>query len=415
MDGIKKLVSDDQSPRSGPDSAVHRVWPDFPVEPLINESARTIKADSARRTFESWGAGIVWGVIDSGISEAHPHFHAYEGLHTQTLHGEDGQGGEIDALHKDFTTGSNPLTDENGHGTHVAGIIAGGLPSNWTDTVGHPPRIFRETADESGEGGLLAELKGIDSAAMRGMAPAAKLVSLKVVESGASDRARAGRLIEALKWVRDVNATGGPEFRIHGVNISIGHDFPAEWYAVGHGPVCREVDRLVREGVIVVVAAGNTGYGTLTPAGQSITRTVMQATINDPGNAERAITVGSTHRNHPYTYGVSYFSSKGPTGDGRSKPDLVAPGERILSCATGKIRPEALFDCCHTYSEQTGTSMAAPHLSGAIAAFLSSRQEFIGDPERVKKIFKETATSLGRSPYFEGAGLLDVLRAMQSV
>ncbi len=55
--------------------------------------------------------------------------------------------------------------------------------------------------------------------------------------------------------------------------------------------------------------------------------------FNDPGNAERAITVGSTHRYMPQQYGVSYFSSKGPTGDGRLKPELVAPGENVLSCA----------------------------------------------------------------------------------
>ena len=59
----------------------------------------------------------------------------------------------------------------------------------------------------------------------------------------------------------------------------------------------------------------------------------MDVTINDPGNADLAITVGSTHRDMPHVYGVSYFSSKGPTGDGRLKPDLVAPGEKIISCA----------------------------------------------------------------------------------
>src|SRR3712207_9368856 len=64
-------------------------------------------------------------------------------------------------------------------------------------------------------------------------------------------------------------------------------------------------------------------------------------TINDPGNAALAITVGATHRDMPHTYGVSYFSSKGPTGDGRLKPDLVAPGERITSCAAGKALASA--------------------------------------------------------------------------
>ena len=66
----------------------------------------------------------------------------------------------------------------------------------------------------------------------------------------------------------------------------------------------------------------------------------MALTINDPGNADLAITVGSTHRDMPHVYGVSYFSSKGPTGDGRLKPDLVAPGEKIISCAAGTLKQE---------------------------------------------------------------------------
>ena len=115
----------------------------------------------------------------------------------------------------------------------------------------------------------------------------------------------------------------------------------------------------------------------------------MDLTINDPGNAELAITVGSTHRDMPHVYGVSYFSSKGPTGDGRLKPDLVAPGEKIISCQAGagaprggsvgaaEARPNAIT--AH-YKEDSGTSMAAPHVSGVIAAFLSIRREFIGRP-----------------------------------
>src|ERR1041385_8208056 len=67
---------------------------------------------------------------------------------------------------------------------------------------------------------------------------------------------------------------------------------------------------------------GNTGYGAMA-AQQRTTNAGMQVTINDPGNAELAITVGSTHREMPHVYGVSYFSSKGPTGDGRMKPDVV--------------------------------------------------------------------------------------------
>ena len=142
-------------------------------------------------------------------------------------------------------------------------------------------------------------------------------------------------------------------------------------------------------------------------------------TINDPGNAERAITVGSTHRDSPHAYGVSFFSSKGPTGDGRDKPDLVAPGERITSCAAGRklaaVLAGEVADDTAVYVEESGTSMAAPHVSGAVAALLSVRREFIGSPEEVKRILVDSATSLRRRPEFQGGGLLDLMRALQSV
>jgi subtilisin family serine protease len=67
------------------------------------------------------------------------------------------------------------------------------------------------------------------------------------------------------------------------------------------------------------------------------------------------------------------------------------------------------------YVEDSGTSMAAPHVSGAIAAFLSIRREYIGEPEKVKEVFMSTATDLKRERYFQGAGLVDLMRAIQSV
>jgi subtilisin family serine protease len=148
------------------------------------------------------------------------------------------------------------------------------------------------------------------------------------------------------------------------------------------------------------------------------------SSITDPGNANRAITVGATHRDRPHTMGVAYLSSKGPTLDGRLKPDVVAPGVRITSCATGRFRagiPALPADpprgkvrsAC--YAEDSGTSMAAPHVSGAIAALLSTRPEFIGRPDEVKQLITSTAISLGRDRFFEGNGLIDIMGALARI
>jgi subtilisin family serine protease len=223
------------------------------------------------------------------------------------------------------------------------------------------------------------------------------------------------RIIDAISYVNKVNDYGR-NLRIHGVNLSVGYDFDPEWFACGHSPLCQEVDRLVSTGVVVVVAAGNSGWAQIGMQGRAMSIS-MDLTINDPGNAERAITVGATHGQAPHTYGVSFFSSRGPTGDGRMKPDLVAPGERIVSCATGvlgKLGGDPL-QAPTDYVEASGTSAAAPHVSGAAAAFLSIRSEFIGDPEKIKRLFMQTATDLGRAASFQGSGLLDLMRAIQAI
>ena len=83
----------------------------------------------------------------------------------------------------------------------------------------------------------------------------------------------------------------------------------------------------------------------------------------------------------PHLYGISSFSSRGPTADGRLKPDVVAPGERITSCNArfGRKKGGGLSNL---YYADSGTSMATPHVSGLLAAFLSVRREFIGRPTR---------------------------------
>ncbi|GIU76601.1 MAG: peptidase S8 [Bryobacteraceae bacterium] len=350
---------------------LYRIWLNHPVRAL--SSLATIQADAALAGFGAAGQGIVWAVADSGVAP-HAHFDQHRNL-------------ELPAgvEHRDFTGGGSPLTDEFGHGTHVAGIIAGCAPAG----AQAPP--------------------GTETARLRGVAPEAKIVSLKVL--GADGAGEVSSILAALDYVQQVN-DHGRRLLIHGVNLSLGYEFDPEWFACGASPLCREIDRLVMSGVSVVVAAGNSGYGWQNSMHTGVTAGCLDLTINDPGNAELAITVGSTHRERPHTYGVSYFSSKGPTGDGRMKPDLVAPGERIVSCAAPAKAP-AGTDWRLAYVEDSGTSMAAPHVSGAVAAFLSVRREFIGRPLDVKEIFLASATDLRRAANFQGRGLVNLFRALQ--
>jgi hypothetical protein len=383
--------------------AVYRIWPDFEVEAFINKSISTVKADAARSAFSAMGESIVWAVLDSGIDETHPHFRRHGNLQIENP--------PLKSL--DFTVlGDNegrPNQDEFGHGTHVAGIIAGeSIASDETHIVA----ISRQR-DETGD--VHADSKELER--ISGMAPMCKLLSLKVLNE--KGKGSASSIIAALEYIQEINGYGR-RLRIHGVNLSVGYDFEPKWFACGQSPLCVEVNRLVRSGVVVVVAAGNTGYGALAGTSRGTVSAGMDLTINDPGNAELAITVGSTHRDMPHIYGVSFFSSKGPTGDGRAKPDLVAPGEKILSCAAGRKLADANLSQINmentaVYVEDSGTSMAAPHVSGVIAAFLSVRREFIGQPERVKEIFLSSATDLQRTPYFQGRCLVDLMRSIQSV
>lgn len=378
-----------------PRRSIHRIWPNFTVTALTHRSAITTKAQAAHRSFNALGQGIVWAVLDSGIQADHPHFREHGNVPSSLPHRSFLAG----------TTDADALEDASGHGTHVAGIMAG------AQTAGDPAkRIVAATVyqDDDGE----QQASELHLQAISGMAPQCRLLSCKVLHDDRTGDVAA--VLAALHHIQEVNSNGRA-LQIHGVNLSVGYPFDPSWFAAGLTPVCREVDRLVRSGVVVVVAAGNTGYGYALDAQERRMRLGFDLTINDPGNADLAITVGSTSA-RPHTTGISYFSSKGPTGDGRMKPDLVAPGERVVSAGWGETLergrngvPDA------TYVEDSGTSMAAPHVSGVAAAFMSVHNEFIGRPEDVKRVLMSTATDLGRQPTFQGRGLVDAMRAIQSV
>ena len=427
---------DREEQERGRPPTIFKAWPDYVLEPHIDRSAPTVKADAAWRSYSARGKRIVWAVIDSGIQADHPHFAA------MPLSGDEERRDAVDphptasaaakrsrtfGLHRDFTDlvkveldeegnpppgpKSSPLTDEDGHGTHVAGIIGGFCPD------GRSPQVA--TSDEPSEGaGFVARTP---TGQLAGMAPECELVSLKVMRPSAQGNlvTSSAAVIRALEYVRtEANGDGGL-LRIHGVNLSLGSDWDPTHYAAGQSPLCQAVNALVASGVVVVISTGNGGGATAQASSDTVG---VLSSITEPAHAEDCIAVGSTHREAPHVFGVTWSSSKGPTLDGRAKPDVVAPGEWITSAATGKLRarsglddlPKATKDRDVTYAEDSGTSMAAPHVSGVIAAFLSARPEFVGRPREIKRLLCDTATDLGRERYAQGHGLVDLMRMLSN-
>ena len=424
-----------------------------PAAQSLFESRATVKADAAHRLFAINTAGIAFAIIDGGIDATHPAFLRRTGdlkkkldagetfdwfQHCRVLETYDftlvrdivahavdnakitGRNGElIDLIFADMDATQKqsldhlrircnsardldweilcPLIriphvlppDRNGnagsvkksakqyrdpgtdHGTHVAGILAADLPDD-PDTGKH----------------------------LEGMCPHISLFDLRVFdENGRGDEFSILCAIEFVGWLNRDRANPV----VHGVNLSLALAHDVDSFACGQTPICEACNHLCGAGTVVVVAAGNTGFEG-GPEKQSIGTGYRPISITDPGNAEHVITVGSTHRRDPHLYGVSYFSARGPTGDGRRKPDLLAPGEKITSTIRGGGS-----------QRMDGTSMAAPHVAGAAALLMARHPELIGKPAQIKKILMQTATDLNREANFQGAGLVDVLRALQSV
>ena len=356
---------------------IERVWHNAVKRALIYQSANTVQARPANVGYSASGIDIRWAVLDTGIRADHPHFQTFKNVERQwdcTKRGVP----ELDPASPEFAQ-----LDKHGHGTHVAGILAGYYKVPFKER--EPKTVFS------------------------GMAPQAKLYGFKVLDD--QGNGQDSWIIKAPDRIGELNESAG-SLVVHGINLSLGGNFDPSVYGCGHTPLCQELHRLCSQGVLICLAAGNEGYAML-QAAEGVVPSNMDLSIGDPANLDEAIAVGSIHKSNPHTYGVSYFSSRGPTADGRSKPDLVAPGEQILSAYCGYPKSqEGAWVAKDLYMEMSGTSMAAPHVSGILAAFLSMRREFIGYPARVKEILLNNCTDLGRDLYIQGRGLPNLVKML---
>ena len=428
---------------------IWRVTRNRPIQLAVNKSSLTVKADAARRLFDISCNKITWAIIDSGIDGGHPAFRnhqsddpantsrvirtldftnirellVYELISSSKKDGDEKRAAynalvatiasnlppakkgeqvksnkqraknKIARLSKRIQRGQNidwedieplvvddrPSAPTNDHGTHVAGVLAADWIDDDQEDVPLPQRARR----------------------MQGVCPDINVIDVRVCRSnGATDEFE---LLAAIQFLRWMNARAG-YMVVHGANLSLSLVHEVRRFACGRSPVCEECNESAALGMVMVAAAGNRGFEAGDVDNITLADGFRDTTITDPGNAEGVITVGATHRKRPHDYGVSYFSSRSPTGDGRIKPDLVAPGEKIKGPTPNE---GAEF--------KDGTSMAAPHVSGAAAIMMARNAELIGKPQRIKQILCDSTVDLGRERYFQGHGLLDILRALQSV
>ena len=240
--------------------------------------------------------------------------------------------------------------DDNGHGTHISGIIGG---------------------------------KGLSSdGRYQGVAPECSLISVKVLDQ--KGNGFASDVLSGLKWVERHKQ----EYGIRLINLSVG-SFSKKGMSEDSALV-RGVDAAWDAGFVVVVAAGNNGPG--------------QHTITTPGISRKVITVGCSDDYKEVDVAGSRmidYSGRGPTSACVCKPDIVAPGSSIISCANRQ----------NGYTVKSGTSMSTPLVSGAIALLLE-KYPWMSNKD-VKLHLRERAVDLGLPHNQQGWGLLDVERLVR--
>jgi serine protease AprX len=346
------------------DPQVERISYDRVLLGAMERTGATIRATEVREDFGYDGSGVGVAIIDSGVT---------------AWHDDLATAGGAQRVHQfvDFVNGSSRAYDDYGHGTHVAGIVAG---------------------------------NGFDSSGKRtGIAPGAHLIVMKVLD--AAGRGRISDVIAALDYLVSHKDT----LNIRVVNMSIA---TGVYESYETDPLTLAAKRAVEAGIVVVAAAGNRGRN---PNGHD-----AYGGVTAPGNAPWVLTVGAsshmgTSRRDDDTMAV--FSSRGPSAvDHGAKPDVVAPGVGLESLSD----PESAFYTSKAkyllngtvstsylpYLSLSGTSMASPVVSGTIALMLQANPALT--PNQVKAILQYTSQVYADyDPLTQGAGFVNARGAVR--
>ena len=355
-------------------SRVKRISLDRRVRSSTTWANAATRADVAWTTYGVSGAGVGVAVLDTGI-------YRHEDVNSRLV------------AWQDFVTTQPDFVDDNGHGTHVAGIVAG---------------------DGS------ASIAGNYSVRFCGVAPGANLIGVKVLDS--TGAGFVSNVIAGIDWCIANKTT----YNIRVINLSLGHPV-AESYTTD--PLCQAVERAWNAGIVVVAAAGNRGRSD--PNDPNSPPAYM--TIDSPGNDPYVITVGATNTHSTMSTTddtMTSFSGHAPTCfDHILKPDLVAPGNYVVSL----LVPGAYLDSAAPQNEvspatysgsgptryfvMSGTSMATPMVSGAAALMIERDPTLTPDTIKArlmisanKNVYNRDATLA--SLFIRGAGQLDVTAAL---
>ncbi len=359
--------------RLAKDRHILHISPDLPLGKCSDSLDATIGADVALSSYGLSGKGVGVAVIDSGVN-----------LHDDLVMPTTRLAGWVD-----FVNSRTQPYDDNGHGTHVAGIVAG---NGFDATLNHY------------------------NTSMTRVAPGARIIGVKVLDKDGSGSV--STVIQGIDWC----IANHTSLNIRIINLSLGHGIQESYKT---DPLCQACERAWAAGIVVVCAAGNGGRSV--PSDQN--SPTAYGTIISPGNDPCVITVGAMNTLNTATRTddkICSFSSRGPSaGDLVLKPDLVAPGNAIESLAVpggtlALLSPTSLIDPLsyngsgpRLYMRLSGTSMASPVVAGAAALLLNSDTTLT--PDTIKARLMLTAQKVGNSEFISyGAGYLDIIAALKS-